>query len=221
MGEWIYRQSIQEDWITIIYFFNLLIISSMSFVNGARINALVKINKSGIYNSKFTNDKDLNYLSPFNILSFSIIINSLGQLYLWFLKINQAPINYALEYYYFLFSLSIIFIIRFLLVQFVSENLYLMKTLKGYYFKNFTYNTQFALFSSTLLFFANYSQVNSLIINIFLGIAFIAWISAQLTIIFSFINSNSKDLFYLIVYICSIKIAPWFWLYFIFIEPIL
>ena len=221
MGEWIYRQSIQEDWVTIIYFFNLLIISSMSFVNGARINTLIKINKSGIYNSEFTNDKDLNYLSPFNILSFLIILNSTGQLYLWFLKINQTPLNYAFEYYYFIFSLSIILIIRFLLVQFVSENLDIMKTLKGYYFKNFTNNTRFALFSSTLLFFANYSQVNSLIINIFLGIAFIAWISAQLTIIFSFINSNSKDLFYLIVYICSIKIAPWFWLYFIFIEPIL
>ena len=169
MGEWIYRQSIQEDWITIIYFFNLLIISSMSFVNGARIYTLIKINKPTIYNSEFTNDKDLNYLSPFNILSFLIILNSTGQLYLWFLKINQTPLNYAFEYYYFIFYLSIILIIRFLLIRFVSENLGLIKTLKGYYFKNFTHNTQFALFSSTLLFFANYSQVNSLIINIFLS----------------------------------------------------
>jgi hypothetical protein len=220
MGEWIYRPSIQQDWVTLIYFFNILIISGMYYVNASRIKTFIKINFFGVYGSKFADDKNLNHFNLFNVFSFLVILNSIGLMSLWIFKKNHTSLNYAFEYYYFIFVLFTILIVRFLTVIFLMKSLNLQKKTKEYFFKSFTCNTQFSIFSSTLLLVANYSQINSILINIILGILFITWAISQSIIIFSFIQSNHKDFFYLIVYLCTIKIAPWFWLYFIFIEPI-
>jgi hypothetical protein len=41
----------------------------------------------------------------------------------------------------------------------------------------------------------------------------------QTSILFSFIKSYPRDLFYLIFYLCAVKIAPWFWFYYMIIQP--
>jgi len=219
MGELIYNTNIHQDWISLIFLFNLILFVMLNYINHERFLDILRIFSSSLYIGKYANDHNYNYLERFNFVSFLFIVNTVG---LFLLRINNYifnPIDNAIEFYYYLATIFSIIIIRFFINQFILRYLKLINIINIFLFKSFTNNTRTAFFLLILLFIDRYtidaffSQLLTLLIVI-LGL----WLFNQLKIIFSFIKSQPSNLFYLIFYLCNIKIAPWMWLYILFLE---
>lgn len=219
MGELIYNTTIHQDWISLIFLFNLILFVMLNYINHERFLDILRIFSSSLYIGKYANDHNYNYLERFNFVSFLFIVNTVG---LFLLRINNYifnPIDNAIEFYYYLATIFSIIIIRFFINQFILRYLKLINIINIFLFKSFTNNTRTAFFLLILLFIDRYtidaffSQLLTLLIVI-LGL----WLFNQLKIIFSFIKSQPSNLFYLIFYLCNIKIAPWMWLYILFLE---
>ena len=74
MGELILKNNIHQDWVSLIFFINLLFISWMFFLDPLRLRGLIKFYATDFYMSKFISEKKLNYLMysiGFSISDFS------------------------------------------------------------------------------------------------------------------------------------------------------
>ena len=61
MGEWIYRASIDQDWISLIFFFNLLLVVGLHYFEASRFWDLLKFYSSSIYISKYTTNRNFRF----------------------------------------------------------------------------------------------------------------------------------------------------------------
>ncbi len=219
MGELIYKTNIHQDWISLIFLFNLILFLMLNYFNHERFIDILRIFSSSLYTGKYANDLNYNYLERFNFVSFLLIANTMG---LFLLSINNYifnPIVNGNEFYYYLIVFFSIITFRFFINQFILGYLKLIDIVNIFFFKSFTNNTRTAFFLLILLFINHYSKDAYFLqllapLIIILGL----WLFNQLKIIFSFIKSQPSNLFYLIFYLCNIKIAPWMWLYILFLE---
>ena len=219
MGELIYNTNIHQDWISLIFLFNLILFVMLNYINHERFVDILRIFSSSLYIGKHANDHNYNYLERFNFVSFLFMANTMG---LFLLSINNYifnPIINGIEFYCYLAVLFSIITIRFFINQFILRSLKLIKILNIFLFKSFTNNTQTAFFLLILLFINHYTKdTYFLLLLVSLIIILGLWLFNQLKIILSIIKLQPGYLFYLIFYLCNIKIAPWMWLYILFLE---
>ncbi len=218
MGDWIYRPEQEADWISLIFLFSLVIILILYKLDSNRLKSLIKIFKLRIYLGKYSNEKELNFFSYFNTISFFIIIFALSLIYFSFLSHYLIPINNHIEYYYFVLVIFIVFFCRYLLIQFISNKLGFKKNIKLVFYKNFSLATQISIIIIGLVFLWNYSILPLIFIESILVLIYLYWIINQFGIFFSFFKSRSEDLIYIILYLCAFKLAPWIWIYILLVE---
>ena len=219
MGELIYNTNIHQDWISLVFLFNLTLFVMLNYINHERFMDILRIFPSSLYIGKYANDHNYNYLERFNFVSFLFTANTMG---LFLLSINNyffKPIVNGIEFYNYLTVFFSIITIRFFIHQFILRHLKLIDIINIFLFKSFINNTRTAFFLLILLFINHYSKDAYFLqllapLIIILGL----WLFNQLKIIFSFIKSQPSNLFYLIFYLSNIKIAPWMWLYILFQE---
>ena len=146
MGELIYNTNIHQDWISLIFLFNLILFVMLNYINHERFLDILRIFSSSLYIGKYANDHNYNYLERFNFVSFLFIVNTVG---LFLLRINNYifnPIDNAIEFYYYLATIFSIIIIRFFINQFILRYLKLINIINIFLFKSFTNNTRTAFF---------------------------------------------------------------------------
>ena len=219
MGELINRPSINQDWISLIFFCNLIIIFGLHYSDTNRFRDLMKFYSSNIYFSKYISDRNLTFKGSFNILSSFLVFYTLSNLLMWGIKQVSDSIFYPFEFYYVLFCVVLFGLFRFIIVQFVMKQINQVNKINIYHFKSFTHATQFSILFIFILFFNNYSGISSKITLGVIASLSLLWLTLQTSILFSFIKSYPRDLFYLIFYLCAVKIAPWFWFYYMIIQP--
>ena len=218
MGEWIYRTSVEQDWISLFYFINLVFIVGLHFSEPNRFWDLLKSFSSTIYFSKYSTDQNLTFRGFFNLFSGLLILSNLSLLLkLGIEEISKNPL-YAFEFYYILLGIAFIVLLRFIGIQFILRQIDKLNKINIYHFKAFTQNTQFSLLLFLLLFIKHYTSLSIEVILGLLILLFLLWLFMQVRILLSFIIINPKQIFYLIFYLCTVKLAPWFWLYFFIIE---
>ena len=218
MEELIYRTNVNQDWINLIFLTNLLLLVALFYLDSTRLNRLIRFYDTNIYVSKHITEKNLNYLSPFNFICFIIILNTFCLFFLVFSSSKNQYVEFAFEYYYLFFALMLFFILRFLFVQFLFKQLDLLKKMKPLFFKSFTHHTQFALFFLGFLFFSYYAKPPDIVLISFSVLIVSLWFFYQSRIIISLFRSRPRDVIYIILYLCSLKIIPWYWFYFFTIE---
>lgn len=218
MEDLIYRTSTNQDWINLIFLANLLLPAALFYLDSTRLMQLIRFYDTHIYISKHITEKNLNYLSPFNFICFVIILNTFCLFLLVFSGSENPYVEFAFEYYYLFFALMLFFILRFLFVQFLLKQLDLLNKMKPLFFKSFTHHTQFSLFFLGFLFFSHYAKPPSYIIISFSVLIVSLWFFYQSRIIISLFRSSPRDVIYIILYLCSLKIIPWYWFYFFTIE---
>ncbi|MGI9540821.1 MAG: DUF4271 domain-containing protein [Flavobacteriaceae bacterium] len=218
MGEWIYRTSVEHDWISFFYFINLVFIVGLHFSEPYRFWDLLKSFSSTISFSKYSTDQNLKFRGFFNLFSGLLILSNLGLLLkLGIEEISKNPL-YAFEFYYILLGIVFMVVLRFIGVQFILGQIDKLNKINTYNFKVFTQNTKFSLLFFLLLFIKHYTSLSIEVTLGLLVLLFLLWLFMQARILFSFIKINPKQIFYLFFYLCTVKIAPWFWLYFFIIE---
>ena len=218
MGELILRNNTQQEWVSIIFFLNLLIVSSIFFLNPNRVKRMIKFYATDFYISKYTSERNLNYLSVYNLLSFLLIINTLCLLIFSFFNYSSKVAKFDTKYYYLIIVLFIFFGIRFLLLKIVAGLIGEIMELKSLFFKSFTHHVQFSLILFIVLFlnfYSSFSNITFIWVTSFIGLM---WFFYQSRVIVSVFRSKPRELIYIILYLCTLKIIPWYWLYFFVIE---
>lgn len=218
MGELILRNNTQQELVSIIFFLNLLIVSSIFFLNPNRVKRMIKFYATDFYISKYTSERNLNYLSVYNLLSFLLIINTLCLLIFSFFNYSSKVAKFDTKYYYLIIVLFIFFGIRFLLLKIVAGLIGEIMELKSLFFKSFTHHVQFSLILFIVLFLNFYSSLSNITfiwVTSFIGLM---WFFYQSRVIVSVFRSKPRELIYIILYLCTLKIIPWYWLYFFVIE---
>ena len=218
MGEWIYRPDLQQDWMSLVFLINSIVILVLYKLDSSRFMSLINILKPRVYFGKYSHEKELNYFSYFNLLCFILIICTLSLTYFSLSIYTRNPLRYSFEFYYLLSDLSFVLLARQLLFQFISRQLGFEKYIYLPTYKTFTFAAQSSFFLIGLIFIWNYSSLLSLITECLMVLLLLNWILNQFRIFFSFFRSHPEELIYIILYLCTFKIAPWIWVYFIFIE---
>ena len=218
MGELILRNNTQQEWVSIIFFLNLLIVSSIFFLNPNRVKRMIKFYATDFYISKYTSERNLNYLSVYNLLSFLLILNTLCLFIFSFFNYSSKVAKFDTRYYYLIIVLFIFFGIRFLLLKIIAGLIGEIMELKSLFFKSFTHHVQFSLILFIVLFLNFYSSLSNITfiwVTSFIGLM---WFFYQSRVIVSVFRSKPRELIYIILYLCTLKIIPWYWLYFFVIE---
>jgi hypothetical protein len=214
MGELILRNNTQQEWVSIIFFLNLLIVSSIFFLNPNRVKRMIKFYATDFYISKYTSERNLNYLSVYNLLSFLLILNTLCLFIFSFFNYSSKVAKFDTRYYYLIIVLFIYFGIRFLLLKILAGLIGEIMELKSLFFKSFTHHVQFSLILFIVLFLNFYSSLSNITfiwVTSFIGLT---WFFYQSRVIVSVFRSKPRELIYIILYLCTLKIIPWYWLYF-------
>lgn len=221
MGELILRNNTQQEWVSIIFFLNLLIVSSIFFLNPNRVKRMIKFYATDFYISKYTSERNLNYLSVYNLLSFLLILNTLCLFIFSFFNYSSKVAKFDTRYYYLIIVLFIFFGIRFLLLKIIAGLIGEIMELKSLFFKSFTHHVQFSLILFIVLFlnfYSSFSNITFIWVTSFIGLM---WFFYQSSVIVSVFRSKPRELIYIILYLCTLKIIPWYWLYFFVIELML
>lgn len=218
MGEWINRPDLQQDWMSLVFLINSIVILALYKLDSSRFMSLINILKPRVYFGKYSHQKELNFFSYFNLLSFVLIVSTLSLTYFSLSNYTGKPLRYSFEFYYLALGLSLVLLARQRLTQFISRQLGFEKHVYLPEYKTFTFATQSSFFIIGLIFIWNYSSLPSLITECLMVLLFFNWILNQCRIFFSFFRSHPEKLIYIILYLCTFKIAPWLWVYFIFIE---
>lgn len=218
MGELILRNNTQQEWVSIIFFLNLLIVSSIFFLNPNRVKRMIKFYATDFYISKYTSERNLNYLSVYNLLSFFLILNTLCLFIFSFFNYSSKVAKFDTRYFYLMIVLFIYFGIRFLLLKIIAGLIGDIMELKSLFFKSFTHHVQFSLILNIVLFLNFYSSLSNITfiwVTSFIGLM---WFFYQSRVIVSVFRYKPRELIYIILYLCTLKIIPWYWLYFFVIE---
>ena len=158
MGELIYNTNIHQDWISLVFLFNLTLFVMLNYINHERFVDILRIFSSSLYIGKYANDRNYNYLERFNFVSFLFIANTTG---LFLLSINNYvfnPIENRIEFYYYLTVFFSMITIRFFIHQFILRHLKLINMTNIFIFKSFTNNTRTSFFLLILLFISHYTK---------------------------------------------------------------
>lgn len=218
MGEWIYRPNLQEDWMSLVFLINLLVILFLYKLEPGRLLELFNILNPRAYFGKYSHEKELNYYSYFNLACFVLIVSAVSLTCFSFSGVFGRSLLYSFEFYYLVLGLSVVLWVRKLLIQLVASQLKFGTYLFLPAYKSFTIATQASFFLLGVLFLWNYSSIPKLMTESLMVLLTLIWMVNQIGIFFSFFRSHTGELIYIILYLCTFKIAPWIWVYFIFIE---
>jgi hypothetical protein len=218
MGDWIYRPDLQEDWMSLVFLLNFMVVMILNKLDSGRLKSLLNIFKPRIYFSKYSHDKELNFFTYFNLLCFVLIISALSLTYFSLSIYSKRPLEFSFEFYYLLLGMGIVLFFKHLLFQIISVNLGFNKYIRLIVYKNFTFATQASFFLVVIIFLWNYSSLPTIISEALILLLLGFWLANQFSLFFSFFKSHSRELIYIILYLCTFKIAPWIWVYLVFIE---
>lgn len=218
MGDWTNRPNLVADWMSLFFLLNLIVILMLYKLDPNRLKSLLNIFRLRFYFGKYSHEKELNYLSYFNTSSFLIIISALALTCFSFSTYSPIPLRYSFEFYFLLLGLFLFLFCRHFLTQFISSQLGFQKAIKFSIYKNFSIATQVSIYLIGLVFLWNYSSLPIIFIESILVLMTLFWVVNQISIFFSFFKSSPKDLIYIFLYLCTFKLAPWIWVYLLFVE---
>ena len=135
------------------------------------------------------------------------------------IRIHYKTLLFAFEYYY-LFSLFLLVLsVRYILIQFLVNRLNINVDFKNSILKSFINNFRFALFYLIFLLIVNYVGAQYKQFLIFSFCYLIIWIFYQFRVLILLFQSNPQQILYLIIYLCTLKVIPWYWFYMIALKP--
>ncbi len=204
-----------KDWATIVFMLALalVVLAKTSFEN--RFNDFVRLLVSDKYIKIYRDSTNL--LSGFTILFFIVNMISLS----FFIQLVLVHFGYGLKTDWILFIriftlLNIFIVCKFLVEKIVGTSFGVEEFIEEFNLQKVSIRTYIGMLLlpvSIILFYGNYST--NLII---LGIIFTLFIINAITYLVSLRNYQNlliSNLFYFILYLCALEIAPYYFIYYL------
>ena len=209
-----------KDWATILFVISFAVIAMTKSAFENRFADFAKL----IYSDKYTNIyKDSNNLkSGFTISLFFVQIISLA----FFIQLSLSFFGYASKTDWILYIQIITFLIFFVLSKFLIEKIIatafdIEEFIEQFNLQKVTFRTYIGLFIlpiNIILFY--YDSISRNILIFFIAIVLIINIFTYLVSIKNYQNIIFSKLFYFILYLCALEIAPYYFMYYCFTKGI-
>ncbi len=209
-----------KDWATLLFVLSFAIIAFTKSVFENRFTDFVKL----IYSDKYINIyKDSSHLkSGFTIALFLVQIISFAFL----IQISLSYFDYALKTDWVLYIQIITFLMYFVLAKFLIEKIIatafnIDEFIEGFNLQKVIYRTYIGLFilpiNAILFYYDNLSRNIPLFI---IGLILITNTLIYFVSIKNYQNLILSKLFYFILYLCALEIAPYYFMYYWFTKRI-
>lgn len=204
-----------KDWATIIFVFALLLIVVAKSAFENRFNDYIRLLVSDKYTKIYRESSHL--MSGFNALLFVVNIISFS----FFIQLVLSHFDYGEKNDWVLFTriftlLTILILCKFLVEKIIAATFGIEEIVEQFNLQKVTFRTYLGLLLlpfSIILFYGNYAT-NSLIIVI-ISILLIINILTYLISLKNYQNLVFGKLFYFILYLCALEIAPYYFIYYL------
>ena len=209
-----------KDWATILFVISFAVIAMTKSAFENRFADFAKL----IYSDKYTNvyKDSSNLKSGFTISLFFVQIISLA----FFIQLSLSFFGYASKTDWILYIQIITFLIFFVLSKFLIEKIIatafdIEEFVEQFNLQKVTFRTYIGLFIlpiNIILFY--YDSISRNILIFFIAIVLIVNIFTYLVSIKNYQNIIFSKLFYFILYLCALEIAPYYFMYYCFTKGI-
>lgn len=212
------REVQSKDWATIIFIISLILIALASNIYEKRFADFLRLGISDKYVKVYRESSNL--VSGFNILLFVLQLISLS--FFIQLFISAAGMGSKTDWILFvrIFTLTTSFVlIKFLIDKIIALTFNIEEFAEMFNLRKITYRTYFGLLLLPIsfgLFF--YSSVNFSIYLIILALFLLANALIYLASLKNYQKFLSGKLFYFILYLCALEIAPYYFMYYWFTK---
>ena len=209
-----------KDWATILFVISFAVIAMTKSAFENRFADFAKL----IYSDKYTNiyKDSSNLKSGFTISLFFIQIISLA----FFIQLSLSFFGHASKTDWILYIQIITFLIFFVLAKFLIEKIIatafdVEEFVEQFNLQKVTFRTYIGLFIlpiNIILFY--YDSISRNILIFFIVIVLIVNVLTYLVSIKNYQNIIFSKLFYFILYLCALEIAPYYFMYYCFTKGI-
>ncbi len=211
MKDWILRNIQQHDWLSLIFLFNFILMVLVKFLNRSQFQYFIRFIDSGLYFKIY--GKENQRLDQFTILGTLYLLSNLTLGIFYYLNIIFYTSNSFKFFLILLTKIIALVIIRYLFLELCFKILQLKKIIEIIQFKSLTYQIQISGFSFFLFLLYQFSFSNEKFFLNSLGIIIILYLISQITIYREYWPFFKHNILYLILYLCTFKLAPWIMLY--------
>jgi len=211
MKDWISRTELQHDWISLVFLFNFILLTVLRSTHPRQFKTFIRFIDSTLYFKIYGKDNFM--LQSFTALGalFLLISICLGVFYCLTL-VEFGPSSF-LFFITLLTHIIGLILIRFVFLKTCCKLLGIEGFSEIFIFKTLSYQIQISILSFFLFLFYEFSySTQEFLLPILILIAGL-YLLSQLSLYREYWGVLKHNLLYLILYLCTFKLAPWILLY--------
>ena len=210
--DWIILNKLHHDWVSILIFSNLILLSYTKWRYDRKFTSFFKSIDPSVYFNNYGNNFFFNRSFGVSILIFSLVNISL---FLVFILDYFNLIRMVLFEFLILFSfLLMIGFVSYFICSLLGGALKVRKKTLVYSFNNLRFLFRISIFIFTILIIHHFYFFNTFLflkITFFCVLMFYYLYSSIIS--YNFLRDLNKGKFYFILYLCTLKITPWVFIY--------
>ena len=211
MEDWILRNIDQQDWLSLVFLFNFFLLVTLKLMHGNQFHYFIRIIDSPLYFKIYGKDKLR--LQSFTIIGTVFLIVNFSLLAFYFFNYNYSKFNSFTFFLLLLAKIICLVVFRYLFLQFSFNILNIKDFTEVFQFKSLTYQIQISILTFILFLLYQFSFLNIEFFNISIVVVIILYLTSQITLYKEYWLRLKYNLLYLILYLCTFKLAPWIVLY--------
>ena len=206
-----------EDWVTLLILLVFFLIVSLYRINSGKSTFFLKFWKINRFSIIHEKNKFLNPFSLFNFILLGIIFISYSLMSYFFYESILSSSFGKIPFLYFIISIIFIVGFRYFFLKIIFWYSGLDKILKTTIYNSLSLHGWISIFVlfSFVVFYYGFNQIDDLILMISIA-TFILIIISHTILYLKIAIREPQYSFYIFLYICGLKLAPWLWLYKIF-----
>ena len=210
--DWIFINKVHHDWISILIFSNLILLSFTKWKYDKKFTSFFKSIDPSVYFNNYGNNFFFNRLFGGSILIFCMVNISLYFI-LNFNYLGLSKIDFFQFCKLFFFLVSIGFL-GYLINSFLGNLLSVKKEALVFSFNNLRFLFRISTFIFVILFVhQSYFLKNFLFLRVIFFSVIIFYYLYGIVIAIKFLGNINNGKFYFILYLCILKITPWVFIY--------
>jgi hypothetical protein len=211
MEDWILRTELQHDWISLVFLFNFILLAILRSTNTRQFKTFIRFIDPKLYFKIYGKDNFL--FQSFTALGtvFLLINLCLGVFYcLTIVEFGSSSFSFFITLL--ILIVGMIFI-RFVLLKICFKLLGIDGFSEIFIFKTLSYQIQISILSFFLFLFYEFSYPTQEFLKLILILIAGLYLLSQLSLYREYWGVFKHHLLYLILYLCTFKLAPWILLY--------
>ncbi len=211
MDEWLPRAIENQDGISFFLFVNLLVLVNMqrSFSLG-----LFDLFKRLLRSYQVLTNTTFPFFHFLHIGSLVVAVSGFSFWFLTFLEVIFFKSSLNPTTLLRLATIGFLFVaIRAFFIKYMLHKLGHWKNKRSFLFSNLFNYFYVGLLLLILLLLYHYSFTNTLFFSVGSSLIFTFWLFLEVRLLFQYLIHHPKEIIYIIFYLCSLKLAPWLWIY--------